>query len=229
MMHLPPIQTQSHKLSHVDVCGSPMMGATPPRLLLSVRPTPRPYPLQGFLDASPAMGSDLAGQSPGVPLTLALHLHDGSGQAVQRAMVYLWHGDPEGWMIEDTEDDLRLVAQMRGAQTSDEDGRVSFYTVYPGRFIDHSVPLYLCVYFNDGRHVLARASGCVLLPAQTDAIDDTLQVAPALPSTLRKPACVDVPRSDCLRPQRLLADPAGGGLRAELSVGLALDGSRRTH
>lgn len=228
MMYLPPIQTQN--ATPVDVCGGPMRVPAPaPRRLLSVQPTPRPYPLQTFLDASPAMGGDLAGQSPGVPLTLSLRLHDGRGQAVQRAMVYVWHSDPEGWMLEDTADDLRMVAQMRGVQTSDEDGRVSFYTVYPGRFVDNSVPLYLRVYFNDGRHVLASASGCVLLPAQTDDIADALQVAPAVPSTLRKPACVSVPRSDCLSPQRLLAEPDGGGLRAELSVGIALDGSRRTH
>lgn len=138
-------------------CASPM---------LAVRRTPRPYPLADFARASPLMDSDLARQSPGVPLTLALRLHDGRGQAVQRAAVYVWHYDPCGWTLDSDGDDLRTVALMRGLQLSDAQGGLCFRTVYPGRYEDDSVPVCLCIYFDDGRHVLARADGCLLLPAQ---------------------------------------------------------------
>lgn len=197
--------------------------------LLPVRPTPRPYPLQEFIDASPAQSSDLARQSPGVPLTLALRLHDGRGQAIQRAAVYVWHYDPCCWTLDTAGDELRTVALMRGVQVSDEQGELRFHTVYPGRYLDNSVPVFLRVYFNDGRHVVARADGCLLLPSQPDAVDTALQIAPPALPTLRKPPCLESGHSMALRPDRVLADPDGGGLRAELTLGIALDSAPRTH
>lgn len=195
--------------------------------LLSVRPTPRPYPVQEFIQASPEIDSDLARQSPGVPLTLALRLHDGRGQAIQRAAVYIWHYDPSGWTLDINDDDLRTVALMRGMQLSDEYGALRFHTVYPGRYHDNSVPVFLRVYFNDGRHVVARADGCLLLPSQPEAVDAALQIAPPALPTLRKPPCLAARESTLLRPDRVLADPQGGGLRAELTLGIALDGATR--
>jgi len=129
--------------------------------LLQVRPTRRPYPLPEFVDASPALRSDLAPPGLGVALTLALRLHDGAGQAIQRAAVYIWHYDPCCWLLDAGDDELRAVAMMRGMQLSDADGHVCFHTVYPGRYRDNTVPVVLQVYFNDGRHVIARADAWI--------------------------------------------------------------------
>lgn len=198
-------------------------------VLLPVQRTPRPYPLKEFIQASPALDSNLAQQSPGVPLTLALRLQDARGQAIRRAAVYVWHYDPSCWTLDVQDDDLRTIALMRGVQVSDETGDLVFHTVYPGRYIDNSVPVYLRVYFNDGRHVLARADGCLLLPAQPAAVADELQIAPAALPTLRKPAPLDARSALNLRPDRVLADPEGGGLRAELVLRIDLDSTPRTH
>lgn len=201
----------------------PAIAPRSPRTLLAVQPTHRPYPVREFVDASPERGSDLARQSPGVPLTLALRLQDGRGQAIQRAAVYIWHYDPCCWTLDAAEDDLRTVALMRGVQLSDEEGGLCFHTVYPGRYLDNSVPVYLRVYFNDGRHVVARADGCLLLPSLPPEDDEAQQIAPLALPTLRKPPCLDVHRTRTLWPDRLVADLGGGGLRAELTLGLALD------
>lgn len=202
-----------------------------PRTLLAVQPTRRPYPVREFVDASPVLGSDLARRSAGVPLTLALRLQDGHGQAIQRAAVYVWHYDPSGWTLDTVDDDLRAVALMRGVQVSDEQGELSFFTVYPGRYHDNSVPVYLRIYFNDGRHVVARADGCLLLPSLPPEDEEALQIAPLALPTLRKPPCLDMHHTRTLRPDRLQADAGGGGLRVELTLGIALDSDsgRRPH
>lgn len=203
----------------------------PTQTLLTVRPTARPYPLREFVEASPATGSDLAHQSPGVPLTLALRLQDGTGQAIQRAAVYIWHYDPSGWTLDTAGDEMRTVSLMRGVQVSDEHGELRFHTVYPGRYDDNSVPVYLRVYFNDGRHVVARADACVLLPAQAQpqTLSESLQIAPPALPTLRKPQCLDARDARTLMVDRVMADPGGAGLRAELTLGLALDTAQRPH
>lgn len=198
-------------------------------VLLPVRRTPRPYPLREFVQASPSLDSDLARESPGVPLTLALHLQDALGQAIRRAAVYVWHYDPCCWTLDVQDDDLRTVALMRGVQVSDEQGDLVFHTVYPGRYLDNSVPVYLRIYFNDGRHVLARADGCLLLPAQPTNVASELQIAPTVLPTLRKPAPLDKPTARSLRPDRVMADPEGGGLRAELTLRIDLDSTPKTH
>ena len=217
--------TLPHAFPPIAFRASPAMPPRPPDGLRTVRPTCRPYPVREFVDASPALGSDLARQSPGVPLTLALRLQDGAGQAIQRAAVYIWHYDPCCWTLDTVGDDLRTVALMRGVQLSDEHGGLCFHTVYPGRYRDNSVPVYLRVYFNDGRHVIARADGCLLLPAQPPEKDEAVQIAPQALPTLRKPTCLDAHHAHPLWPDRLLADPQGGGLRIELTVGIALDGA----
>lgn len=198
-------------------------------VLLPVQRTPRPYPLRDFVQASPALDSDLARESPGVPLTLALHLQDAQGQAIRRAAVYVWHYDPSCWTLDVQDDDLRTVALMRGVQVSDEHGDLVFHTVYPGRYVDNSVPVYLRIYFNDGRHVLARADGCLLLPAQPADVASELQIAPPALPTLRKPVPLDTPSARSLRPDRVIADPEGGGLRAELILRIDLDSTPKTH
>jgi hypothetical protein len=214
-----------HVFPPISFRDPPAVPLRAPRTLLAVQPTRRPYPVREFVDASPVRGSELACQSPGVPLTLALRLQDGSGQAIQRAAVYIWHYDPCCWTLDTADDDLRTVALMRGVQLSDEQGGLCFHTVYPGRYLDNSVPVYLRVYFNDGRHVVARADGCLLLPSLPPEEDEALQIAPMALPTLRKPPCLDVHRTRTLWPDRLVADQGGGGLRAELTVGIALDGA----
>lgn len=203
--------------------------AEPGPPLLQVRPTRRPYALPEFVDASPALRSDLAPPGLGVPLTLALRLHDGAGQAIQRAAVYIWHYDPCCWLFDAGDDELKAVAMMRGVQLSDADGHVRFHTVYPGRYRDHTVPVYLQVYFNDGRHVIARADACLLLPALAVGAAEELSVAPPVPPSLRKPSFNTAGDASTLSPDRLVADPDSGGLRAELSIGISLDQAQPTH
>ncbi|MGS5090045.1 hypothetical protein ACVC7V_26485 [Hydrogenophaga sp. A37] len=197
--------------------------------LLQVRPTRRPYSLPEFADASPEMRSDLAPWSLGVPLTLVLRLHDGAGQAIQRAAVYIWHYDPCCWLFDAGDDELKAVAMMRGVQLSDADGRVRFQTVYPGRYRDNTVPVYLQIYFNDGRHVIARADACLLMPALAVSAAKERVLAPPEPPSLRQPRFSATRDAPTLAPDRLVTDLDSGGLRAEWSMGIALDHARPTH
>lgn len=199
-----------------------------PQALLPVQPTRRRYPLLEFLRASPLLRSDIAFNSPGVPLSLCLRLHDAGGRAIRHAAVYIWHHDAHGWTFDPRDDEIGAVTFMRGVQISDARGEVRFQTIYPGRPGDGQVPVYLQVYFNDGQHVFARSDACLLLPECRIPSPDAQLSAPATPGSgpfqpgsRRNGMLLAV---DHLRP-----DADTGGVNADVLIGIALDATQVRH
>lgn len=191
--------------------------------LLPVRPTRRRYPLLEFLRASPLLRSDIAFNTPGVPLSLCLRLHDAGGRAIRHAAVYIWHHDAHGWTFDPRDDEIGAVTFMRGVQISDARGEVRFQTICPGRCEDQRAPVYLQVYFNDGDHVFARSDACLLLPDCRPALlADPEPPLPGLPQPRPRPA-FRAPQDAALLPvPDLQGDPRTGGVMANIAIGIAL-------
>lgn len=207
------------------ICSTDSQGPDPSAHLLAllpVQPTRRRYPLLEFLRASPLLRSDIAFNSPGVPLSLCLRLHDAGGRAIRHAAVYIWHHDAHGWTFDPRDDEIGAVTFMRGVQISDARGEVRFQTIYPGRPGDGQVPVYLQVYFNDGQHVFARSDACLMLPECRVPPPDAPLSAPAIPG-------VGPSQSGSRRHARLLAvdhlrsDADTGGMHADVLIGIALE------
>lgn len=206
---------------------SAVQAGTPPGLMpspvdrLPVRPTRRRYPLTEFLRASPLLRSDIAFNSPGLPLTLTLRLRDGWGLAIPRAAVYIWHHDACGWTFDAADDELGAVTMMRGVQFTDAHGAVQFRTVYPGRYGDGSVPVYVQVYFSDGRHVVSRTDACLQLPARSEALGGRLLAPPVGPGQ-RKPRFDADREVTPIEVAPVHDDPFTEGLRADVVLNVAL-------
>lgn len=203
-----------------DPLGPALSGSA--QALLPVQPTRRRYPLLEFLRASPLLRSDIAFNSPGLPLSLCLRLHDAGGRAIHHAAVYIWHHDAHGWTFDPRDDEIGAVTFMRGVQISDARGEVHFRTIYPGRPGDGQVPVYLQVYFNDGQHVFARSDACLMLPECRVPPPGVPLSAPAMPG-------VGPSQSGSRRHARLLAvdhlqsDADTGGVHADVLIGIALE------
>lgn len=78
---------------------------------------------------------DASGVAPGVPTTIELRLIDvaGGGGPLRGAAVYLWHCDAAGrYSLYD--DEVASENFLRGVQVSDDEGRLSFRTVFPGAY-----------------------------------------------------------------------------------------------
>lgn len=185
------------------------------------RPTARPYPLPDFLRISPAPRGDIGHGAPGIPLTLSLELRDRRGAPLERAAVYIWHHDPQGWTIDFDGDELDTVTRMRGLQLSDEQGWVTFRTVYPGQYRDGSVPLYLQIYLHDGQWVTAHADLCLQLPTQIDGPLRSIPLALPLVHRAERPRFRAGAAATELRLYQLDFDTVAGGLRGHVRLDLA--------
>lgn len=210
----------------VTICSSEPLGTDlpgPVPELLPVQPTRRRYPLLEFLRASPLLRSDIAFNSPGVPLSLRIRLSDGAGHAIRHAAVYIWHHDSHGWTFDPRDDEIGAVTFMRGVQISDPLGTVCFQTIYPGRYPDRSVPVYLQVYFNDGQHVVARTDACLLLPECEIPPPEEPLPPPTLPQPLSKPRFNTRRDAVLVAVSQLQPDPDTGGMTAEVLLRIALN------
>jgi protocatechuate 3,4-dioxygenase beta subunit len=87
----------------------------------------------------------------GIPLTLTLSIVDaGNGAApIAGAPVEIWHCDADGAYSEyasKTEPEAATTTYLRGAQTTDRAGRVTFGTIYPGWSGARATHIYLRIY-----------------------------------------------------------------------------------
>lgn len=208
--------------AYAPVPGRSVTGAFPALAQpLRPRPTERPYPLPDFLRISPAPQGDIGQGAPGIPLTLSLELRDRRGVPLERAAVYIWHHDPQGWTIDFDGDELDAVTRMRGLQLSDEQGWVTFRTVYPGQYRDGSVPLYLQIYLHDGQWVTAHADLCLQLPTQIDGPLRSIPLALPLIQRAERPRFRAGAAAAELRLSQLDFDALAGGLRGHVRLDLA--------
>ncbi|MEU0407849.1 intradiol ring-cleavage dioxygenase [Streptomyces griseorubiginosus] len=85
-------------------------------------------------DITSSFGDSAGGTAEGVPLTLTLTVVDadsGCGTPRKGAAVYVWHCDREGGYSLYTEG-VTDENYLRGVQETDEEGRVTFTSVFPG-------------------------------------------------------------------------------------------------
>ncbi|MFM2289933.1 MAG: hypothetical protein RL684_3076 [Pseudomonadota bacterium] len=101
--------------------------------------TQGPYPLYSSVVSNSALWrQDVTEGRPGVPLTLTLTLVDVNNACAPLANydVYIWHCDKDGvysgYPNQTGGVDATGETFMRGVQTTDANGRVTFMTVYPG-------------------------------------------------------------------------------------------------
>ncbi|MFE3852604.1 intradiol ring-cleavage dioxygenase [Streptomyces griseorubiginosus] len=85
-------------------------------------------------DITSSFGDSAGGTADGVPLTLTLTVVDaasGCGTPRKGAAVYVWHCDREGGYSLYTEG-VTEENYLRGVQETDDQGRVTFTSVFPG-------------------------------------------------------------------------------------------------
>ena len=113
--------------------------------------------------------SDIRDNQPGVPLELELRIANANASCrpIAGALVSIWHcnaeGEYSGYLFNDpnkfpelnTVNELGHVQEqdaerfLRGAQTSDADGKVTFRTIVPGWYTPRAAHIHVRAYLND--------------------------------------------------------------------------------
>jgi protocatechuate 3,4-dioxygenase beta subunit len=138
-----------------------------------------------YLDTRELLRSDITEGRPGIPLELRIDVRDFStGAVVTDAVVEVWqcdaagsysghlHGDPNripetGLAHVPAADDSRF---LRGAQVTDDEGKVTFRSIYPGFYFARNVHLHSKVHVQ-GEEVYV---GQLYLPEEYNKIVETL-------------------------------------------------------
>ena len=99
--------------------------------------TEGPYPLSAVLSNMAMVRRDITEGRSGVPLTVRLKLVDisnGCAPINQAASIYIWHCDKDGVYSGYSQPGANTIGEtfMRGIQDVDENGEVTFTTIYPG-------------------------------------------------------------------------------------------------
>jgi len=109
---------------------------TPGQCVLIPEETAGPYPLSSVLSNTALIRSNITESRDGVPLTIQLKIQDYSSSCAPASgiVVYLWHCDKDGLYSGYNQPGGNTLGQtfMRGIQTSDSEGLVTFKTIYPG-------------------------------------------------------------------------------------------------
>ncbi len=119
--------------------------------------TAGPYPdILGMLRNPAFNRRDVTEGKAGTPLTLALTIVNGSTSCspVSGAAVEIWQCDAAGNYSEDSQPGFNGTGQtfLRGVQTTDAGGLVTFATIYPGWYGGRATHIHVEVYIN-GRSV----------------------------------------------------------------------------
>jgi len=196
---------------------------TPGSCVLIRAETFGPYPLfNDIASAAAYQRADITEGKTGVPLNLILNIVNVSNQCapILTAMVYVWHCDKEGYYSAYNQSgaDLRGQTFLRGVQTTDTSGRVTFNTIYPGWYPGRATHIHFRVYLG----LALQATSQLAFPsATTNAVYSTSQYVakgqnPTTPSN-------DGIFSDGVSYQMpiVTANAATGGYDAELTVGIA--------
>jgi protocatechuate 3,4-dioxygenase beta subunit len=114
-----------------------------------------PYYLDPWL-----VRAQIAEDRAGVPLRVDLRVIDGATcKSSERARVDIWHADAQGiysgYEGQGDKQDLSTVGQkfLRGTQFTDNEGAVSFETIYPGWYAGRATHIHFKVLLDD-RNVL---------------------------------------------------------------------------
>jgi protocatechuate 3,4-dioxygenase beta subunit len=114
--------------------------------------TAGPYPdTKGMISNQSFYRSDITEDRTGVPLTLTLTLVNvgSSCTPIANANVEIWHCDAAGVYSEYANNmnaGSTSTTYLRGVQTSDADGQVTFQTIYPGWYSGRTTHIHIQVY-----------------------------------------------------------------------------------
>lgn len=132
--------------------------------------TQGPYPLLSILTNSAMNRANITEGKTGVPLTLKLKIVNvGSACGpITNAAVYVWHCDKDGVYSGYSQPGANTVGQtfMRGIQVTDNNGEVTFTTIYPGWYSGRITHIHFQVYLNDNLNVTATATSQVGFPQE---------------------------------------------------------------
>lgn len=122
--------------------------------------TEGPYPASNVLASSSIYRSNITTDiatgtaKTGVPLTVVLNLMKSNGSCVpiSNAAVYIWHCDKNGEYSGYSSGQNGYHASetfLRGVQTSDSNGQVSFTTIYPGWYNGRITHVHFEIFLNN--------------------------------------------------------------------------------
>jgi len=162
---------------------------------------------------------------PGLPLTLRMQVFDAAADCapVAGATVDIWHADASGAYSDVAQDGTRGQSWLRGYQTTDARGLVTFTTIYPGWYPGRAVHIHFKV------RVATAAGGTLEFTSQmffTDGMN-TRVCTTASPYAGRSPQAPDTPNgrdgflgSDAATLTLAPVPDGNGGLAADFSVGV---------
>jgi protocatechuate 3,4-dioxygenase beta subunit len=196
---------------------------TPGTCVLIPEETQGPYPL--FNDISSAamyQREDVTEGKAGMPLKLTLNIVDVSNSCapITTAMVYVWHCDKDGLYSGYSQQgaDTRGQTFLRGVQTTDTSGRVTFATIFPGWYQGRATHIHFRVYLALDLH----ATSQLAFPTDVETAVYNSALYAARGQNQTSPS-EDGIFSDGVQYQvpTVSADASTGGYAAELTVGIA--------
>jgi protocatechuate 3,4-dioxygenase beta subunit len=115
--------------------------------------TEGPYPDKtGMINNSAYFRRDVTEGKPGLPLTLVLTVVNANSacSTIANANVEIWHCDAAGNYSEYSQPGFDGTGQtfLRGVQTTDSSGQVTFTTIYPGWYAGRATHIHVDVFVN---------------------------------------------------------------------------------
>jgi protocatechuate 3,4-dioxygenase beta subunit len=124
---------------------------TPSSSLIKLQGKPQqtegPYFVEGMPNRSDIRSDPSDGSvQPGIPLHLVIHVYDvdngGSCTALKGARVDIWHANPQGLYSAVNDQGTTGKKFLRGYQVTDNNGAVSFITIYPGWYQGRAIHIH---------------------------------------------------------------------------------------
>jgi protocatechuate 3,4-dioxygenase beta subunit len=131
-----------------DALGPEMAEAASGACTMTPAKTVGPYFVDEKLDRRDVRSNTGDGAvQPGVPLTLKLQVFDADGDCapVKGAIVDIWHANASGRYSDEAANGTSGQDWLRGYQTTDADGIVTFTTIYPGWYTGRAVHIHFKV------------------------------------------------------------------------------------
>jgi len=196
---------------------------TPGTCVLIPEETQGPYPLfDDIASAAMYQREDITEGKAGVPLELTLNVVDVSSSCapITTAMVYVWHCDKDGVYSGYSQQgaDTRGQTFLRGVQTTDTNGQVTFATIFPGWYQGRATHIHFRVYLALDLHATSQLA--FPTDVETAVYGSALYAARGQNQTTPSE---DGIFSDGVQYQvpTVSADASTGGYAAKLTVGIA--------
>lgn len=162
----------------------------------SIPLTEGPYYVAGDFERS-----DITEGQSGMPMTLTIQVVDSSCQPIPQARVDIWHANALGQYsgVSDPREGCAECANqtfLRGTQTTDDNGNVTFQTIFPGWYSGRTVHIHVKVWDGDQQVLTSQ-----FFVTQADA--DSVYATPGYKGS-----------QDTTNEQDRIAQEAGAGLTA---------------